>query len=241
MNNKTKPLIRDILVNFIGAFLGIIVTFGTTAYIDYRAKQDRYKRIIISTIKETDFSIRSLEAAINDLKATDSLYTRVVSCYPDHLHEISRDTLNLFIQQMSYSNYFSTGGVAHNIFKDNMAVLEEIDNFSLIYSLYGSISGIEMMHDIIDDIQSVREELFAAFSKKKHFDQYPDAVSAVKAVLDIPEIYNFLLSQKHTNLCIGIEQSLEIMKQINQECKNESGLTDEDFEQFQDEYNFNFD
>lgn len=241
MNSKTKTLIRDILVNFIGAFLGIIVTFGTTAYIDYRAKQDRYKRIIISTIKETDFSIRSLEAVINDLKATDSLYTRVVSCYPDHLHEISRDTLNLFVKKLSNSNYFSTGGVAHNIFKDNMAVLEEIDNFSLIYTLYGSISGIEMMHDIIDDIQSVREELFAAFSKKKHFDQYPDAVSAVKAVLDIPEIYNFLLSQKHTNLCIGIEQSLEIMKQLNQECKNESGLTEEEFEQFQDEYNFNFD
>lgn len=241
MNNKTKTLIRDILVNFIGAFLGIIVTFGTTAYIDYRAKQDRYKRIIISTIKETDFSIRSLEAAINELKATDSLYTRVVSCYPDHLHEISRDTLNLFVKKLSNSNYFSTGGVAHNIFKDNMAVIEEIDNFSLIYSLYGSISGIEMMHDIIDDIQSVREELFAAFSKKKHFDQYPDAVSAVKAVLDIPEIYNYLFGQKHTILCIELEQFLETIKQINQECKNESGLTDEDFKRFQDEYNFNFD
>ena len=185
MNNKTKQFTRDVIVNFIGAFLGIIVTFGTTAYIDQRAKQDRY------------------EAVINDLKATDSLYTRVVSCYPDHLHEISRDTLNLFVKKLSNSNYFSTGGVAHNIFKDNMAVIEEIDNFSLIYSLYGSISGIEMMHDIIDDIQSVREEIFAAFYKKKHFNQYPDAVSAVKAVLDIPEIYNFLLSQKHTNLCMS--------------------------------------
>lgn len=241
MNNLTKQFTRDVIVNFIGAFLGIIVTFGTTAYIDQRAKQDRYKRIIISTIKETDSSIRSLEVAINNLKATDSLYTRVFSCYPDHLHEISRDTLNLFIQKMSYSNYFTTGGVAHNIFKNNRVVLEEIDNFSLIYFLYSSITGIEMMHDIINDIQSVREEMFATFCKKRHFNQYPDAVSAVKAVLDIPEIYNYLLSQKHTNQCVVLEQFLESMKQTNMECKKESGLTEEDFKRFQDEYNFNFD
>ena len=104
MNNKTKQFTRDVIVNFIGAFLGIIVTFGTTAYIDQRAKQDRYKRIIISTIKETDFSIRSLEAVMNDLKATATLYTRVVASYPDPQHERSGDALNIFVKKLSKRN-----------------------------------------------------------------------------------------------------------------------------------------
>lgn len=241
MNIQTKQFTRDVIVNFIGAFLGIIVTFGTTAYIDQQAKQERYKRIIVSAIKETDFSIQSIEKSLRDIKAADSLYTRIFSCYPDRLHEISRDSLNLFIQQMSYSNYFTTGGVSHNIFKSNMVVLEDIDNFTLIYSLYSAITGIEMLHEMINDLQSTREKMFTTFSNKKQFNQYPDAISAVKAVLDIPEIYNYLFGHKHTNQCIAMEQFLESIKQVNMECKKECGLTEEEFEQFQDEYNFNFD
>lgn len=238
MNSKTLQLARDILVNFTGAVLGIIVTFGTTAYINHQTKQNRYERIIFTTIQEIDNSIVSLEKEVIQLKQADSIYTRVVNLYPDHLNEISRDTLNLFIKELGNTRYFTTGGIANNIFQTNMSILEDIDNLSLVYSLYNSIAYINMLHTIIDGMQVTRAELFDAFYAQKHFNKYPDAVSAVKGALDIPQIYNYLLGGVHSSLCTALDDGIKKLKETNDNCKKLSGLSEKDIARLRQEYNY---
>ena len=83
--------------NFAGAFLGIVVTFGTTAVIDMHARKSMARRAELIAIAHIDNDIMQLEAICEEMQETDSLYRFVYERHPDRLAEISRDTIDLLL------------------------------------------------------------------------------------------------------------------------------------------------
>ena len=86
--------------NFAGAFLGIVVTFGTTAVIDMYARKSMARRAELIAIAHIDNDIMRLEAICEEMQETDSLYRFVYERHPDRLAEISRDTIDLLLSSM---------------------------------------------------------------------------------------------------------------------------------------------
>ena len=86
--------------NFAGAFLGIVVTFGTTAVIDMHARKSMARRAELIAIAHIDNDIMQLEAICEEMQETDSLYRFVYERHPDRLAEISRDTIDLLLSSM---------------------------------------------------------------------------------------------------------------------------------------------
>ena len=74
--------------NFAGAFLGIVVTFGTTAVIDMHARKSMARRAELIAIAHIDNDIMQLEAICEEMQETDSLYRFVYERHPDRLAEI---------------------------------------------------------------------------------------------------------------------------------------------------------
>lgn len=87
-------------------------------------------------------------------------------------------------------------------------------------------------------MQVTRAELFDAFYAQKHFNKYPDAVSAVKGALDIPQIYNYLLGGVHSSLCTALDDGIKKLKETNDNCKKLSGLSEKDIARLRQEYNY---
>ena len=105
--------------NFAGAFLGIVVTFGTTAVIDMHARKSMARRAELIAIAHIDNDIMQLEAICEEMQETDSLYRFVYERHPDRLAEISRDTIDLLLP--------SLGVLPLQLFAYYMAVLRGCD------------------------------------------------------------------------------------------------------------------
>lgn len=58
----TKQWWADLSTNFFGALLGIVVTFGTTGYLEYCDKKAMGRTAALMTIGDIEYSIRKLEA-----------------------------------------------------------------------------------------------------------------------------------------------------------------------------------
>lgn len=65
---------NNMSANFAGAFLGIVVTFGTTAVIDMHARKSMARRAELIAIAHIDNDIMQLEAICEEMQETDSLY-----------------------------------------------------------------------------------------------------------------------------------------------------------------------
>ena len=57
----TKQWWADLSTNFFGALLGIVVTFGTTGYLEYCDKKAMGRTAALMTIGDIEYSIRKLE------------------------------------------------------------------------------------------------------------------------------------------------------------------------------------
>ena len=64
----TRQWWADLSTNFFGALLGIVVTFGTTGYLDYRDKRSMGRKTALMTISNIEFSIRIIPIGWNRLR-----------------------------------------------------------------------------------------------------------------------------------------------------------------------------
>ena len=67
----------NLSTNFLGALLGIIVTFGTTGYLEYKEKKGLERKAVLMTVSNIEFSIDALKDAYNSLQQYDTVFTTV--------------------------------------------------------------------------------------------------------------------------------------------------------------------
>lgn len=66
-----------------GTIIGIILTFGTTFYIENRNKAEMARKTVMITLHNLDSAIDTMEMLLQELQRRDSLFTRVCSLMPD--------------------------------------------------------------------------------------------------------------------------------------------------------------
>lgn len=81
----------------LGTIIGIVLTFGTTAWIDYREQQATERTAALMVIHNLDGFCDDLDEALKNLQATDSINIKVLAA-KDRLETVSEDTLELFVR-----------------------------------------------------------------------------------------------------------------------------------------------
>lgn len=61
MENKSKSWVKDLLVAFAGTTLSIVLTFGTSAFIDYVKRNKDRRMTALMVLSNIESSVRSLE------------------------------------------------------------------------------------------------------------------------------------------------------------------------------------
>ena len=160
--------------NFAGAFLGIVVTFGTTAVIDMHARKSMARRAELIAIAHIDNDIMQLEAICKEMQETDSLYRFVYERHPDRLAEISRDTIDLLLSSMMLPQLLLSNQSAEKAFSNSMETWHDFNDLNLLYSINTCFSLKNTISDLYETVAAYHTEAcdstFEQFERQKKRD-----------------------------------------------------------------------
>ena len=169
--------------NFAGAFLGIVVTFGTTAVIDMHARKSMARRAELIAIAHIDNDIMQLEAICEEMQETDSLYRFVYERHPDRLAEISRDTIDLLLSSMMLPQLLLSNQSAEKAFSNSMETWHDFNDLNLLYSINTCFSLKNTISDLYETVAAYHTEAcdstFEQFERQKKRDDKPTALVRV--------------------------------------------------------------
>ena len=76
---------RDTITSLVGTVVGIVLTFGTTFYIEKQNKADMARKTVIITLHNLDVKIKSLKSNEAWMSHVDTLFRAVVKHLPADL------------------------------------------------------------------------------------------------------------------------------------------------------------
>ena len=205
--------------NFAGAFLGIVVTFGTTAVIDMHARKSMARRAELIAIAHIDNDIMQLEAICEEMQETDSLYRFVYERHPDRLAEISRDTIDLLLSSMMLPQLLLSNQSAEKAFSNSMETWHDFNDLNLLYSINTCFSLKNTISDLYETVAAYHTEAcdstFEQFERQKKRDDKP----TTKAYLRIHRMHTLLLPELTA-----------LLKEENNANKEKTGITDNELQ-----------
>ena len=216
--------------NFAGAFLGIVVTFGTTAVIDMHARKSMARRAELIAIAHIDNDIMQLEAICEEMQETDSLYRFVYERHPDRLAEISRDTIDLLLSSMMLPQLLLSNQSAEKAFSNSMETWHDFNDLNLLYSINTCFSLKNTISDLYETVAAYHTEAcdstFEQFERQKKRDDKPTAL--VRVHLDNPATKAYLrIHRMHTLL---LPELTALLKEENNANKEKTGITDNELQ-----------
>lgn len=103
----------------LGTIIGIVLTFGTSAWINHREKQETERTAALMVIHNLDSFTEDLGEMVRELQAIDSINMKLLDAR-DRLHTVSEDTLQLFVSGILTHNFNTVDETAETIFSSNI-------------------------------------------------------------------------------------------------------------------------
>lgn len=82
----------------VGTLIGILLTFGTSSYLENRNKTEMARKTVMLTLHNLDASTRNMQTLLDELQQYDTLFTRAASLMPDRLGQMGSDSLQMVRQ-----------------------------------------------------------------------------------------------------------------------------------------------
>lgn len=224
--SKNKAWWSNMSANFAGAFLGICLTFGTSAFIDHLEKERLARKVLVITVSNIDDWVVQMDRQYRFLERIDTIFHAVADRYPEDFDCIPKDTLELFVSQFLNWNTMSFDTSAESIFTHSVDVWKTIDDLTLQRDIGRSIS---FKNDFIHTYQKLlkeREDLFRKVNAKTFFLDYADGSKLVKDILKMPETQLFLFNFTFEIKKLKLLQT--VIKQLNKENRKRANLTEEE-------------
>lgn len=219
----------SLLANFLGALLGIIVTFGTSSYIEYRQKKEMARKVLLITLSNIDRSINNVQDMCNDMHKIDSCFTLVIKHYPDRLEELPDSILDDFVFQFTVNRVYPMDTSAERIFTQNMDVWRIIDNILLQKCIGDCFADCNTFFQIQQEWNDRRQPLAWTMLALKYETDRLD-VTTVRKMLDNPDIRTFM--HRHRYYTSYMSSALPYMKEESRRVKEQAGVTQEELEEF---------
>lgn len=219
----------DLFGNFLGALLGIIVTFGTSAYIESRSKQEMARKILLITIGDIDRSIHNMQAICDDMLQMDSCFRQVLGHAPDRIGELPDSVLVDFIRNFTDNRVYPMDASAERIFTQNMDIWRTIDDITLQQRIGNCFADCDTFYDIHAEWNEQRKKLaWKVVSLGERFDA--GHAAAVRAMMETPEIRSFV--RRHNYYATYLNAVVPFIKDENRYNKRDVAVTKADLEQF---------
>lgn len=187
----TKQWWADLSTNFFGALLGIVVTFGTTGYLEYCDKKAMGRTAALMTIGDIEYSIRKLEADCETFLRYDTVFRAVLDRYPDRLDEVPADTLGLYLNSFFADKFYIVNPAAEGVFAHSSDIWRTLDNYALQQRIGHCFALRNMLNDSSVQLQRRQKEAAEVFFTEKFFGDRKDFLAAVRELTSLPSVRQY--------------------------------------------------
>ena len=216
----------------LGTGIGIVLTFGTSAWIEHREKQKTERTAALMVIHNLDSFIEDLDEIVSYLQATDSINMRVMDAR-DRLATVSEDTLQLFVEGILTHNFGTHDETAETIFSSNIETWKSIDNREFIELAGNCFSAKRLMVKFQERLEAERYDLSDLFLRTVYFaDHQGESTQERAAAILRSPTYCSYIKKLHDFYLKGLEQGLRVLREQTDKCKRLMNVTDSELRQF---------
>ena len=116
----------------VGTLIGILLTFGTSSYLENRNKTEMARKTVMLTLHNLDASTRNMQTLLDELQQYDTLFTRAASLMPDRLGQMGSDSLQMFVNAFGSRRLLMTDHTTSSIFSNSFEVWQCLDDEKVI-------------------------------------------------------------------------------------------------------------
>lgn len=220
---------KDATVATTGTILGIILTFGTTGYLEDRQQKLMADKTVKLAIHNLDASISNMEKLVEEMKQNDSIYHRAVALMPDSLKMMSIDSLQMIVSSFGSRRYYITDNSTKEIFSSSFEVWQNVDDTKVIGRIGNCYSILSTCSREYDRINNLTNQAHFEFVKERLPEDYPTAAEAVKAFLSRHEVMYAL--EWYSQMANTLDGLVDLAKQLNDRNKEELGIEQEELDE----------
>lgn len=216
----------------LGTIIGIVLTFGTTAWIEFREKQETERTAALMVIHNLDSFVEDLDEEVKYLESIDSINTRVLAA-KDRLDTVSEDTLQLFVSGFLTINFNTTDQTAETIFSSNIETWKSIGNREFIELAGNCFSAKQLLVKFQERLETEKYELSDLYLRTIVYADKPAATIQETAAAVLRSATYLSHIRKHHDFYLqGMKQGLKVLREQTDKCKRLMNVTDEELQQF---------
>ena len=232
MKLKLSDFWKQTLSCTLGTVIGIILTFGTSAWIEYREKQETERTAALMVIHNLESFVQDLALMVKELQTIDEVNTKVLAA-KDHLDTVSEDTLSMFVTGILSHNFNTIDETAETIFSSNIETWKSIGNSEFIELAGNCFSAKRLMVKFQERLEAEKDELSDMFLEKVTYSDHPteSLQETVATILRSSRCRRHIKKQGDFYLR-GMEQGVKVLSEKTDQCKRLMNVTDEELKQF---------
>lgn len=216
----------------LGTVIGIVLTFGTSTWIEHREKQEIERRAALMVIHNLDSFIEDLDETVKYLQSIDSINTRVLAA-KDRLETVPEDTLELFVGGFLTHHFSTNDETAETIFSSNIETWKSIDSSEFIELAGDCFSAKRLMVKMQERLEAERYELSDLYLKTVYFADKPaESVQEMAAIILSSATYRTYIKKQHDFYLGGMQHGLKVLREQTDNCKRLMNVTDEELKKF---------
>ena len=218
----------------LGTIISIVLTFGTSAWIEHREKQETERTAALMVIHNLDSFIEDLDERVKYLQSIDSINTRVLAA-KDRLDTVAEDSLELFVSSIFTLNFDTTDQTAETIFSSNIETWKSIENREFIELAGNCFSAKRLIVKLQERLDAEKYELSDLFLRTIVYADPPAAsIPEMAAAVLRSATYCSHIRKQHDFYLLGMERGLKVLREQTNKCKRLMNVTDEELKQFAD-------
>lgn len=202
---KYKDWIGGFLSNLLATVLGIVLTFGTTWWIERSRQVDAAEETVERCLANMERRGESLEGLVKMMISQDSILQVVTSRWPD----VSDDTLSLFKDVFGSSNFTLHDHSAESVFKGSYENAHILGRFA--ENLRFGFEYLDWMEQRCQHVEDLRQETLRQILTDPRFSSTQTDREKVRLMLDMPEVRYFIL--QHGGWANSLEKSLPVYQE----------------------------
>ena len=195
----------------LGTVIGIVLTFGTSAWIEYRERQEMERTAALMVIHNLDSFCEDLDEAVKDFE----------------------DTLDMFVNSFLSHSFNTHDQTTETIFSSNIETWKSIDNRQFIDLAGNCFSAKKLMVKFQERLEEEKNDLTDLFLKTIAFgDKPPKSIhEKAAAILRSATFCTFIVKQ-HSFYLYGFKTGQKLLREKTEKCKQMMNVTDEELQEF---------
>ena len=216
---------KDATVATAGTIIGIIVTFGTTDYIENKNQQSMADKTVTLTLHNLDSSIENMENLIEEMRQNDSIYVRALSLMPDSIGVMGVDSLHMIVNRFGSRRLYMTDNSTREIFSSSFEVWQYLDDAKVIGRIGNCYSILNSCSKEYDRIEALRLDAFKSYWNECAPNDYQTEEMAVRSFLRRNDV-RYAMEVHHSALPL-LTYLIDVAHKLNDRNKQILGITQE--------------